>query len=75
MREKRKKELVILSMLLMLVFMSVGYAAFSTTLTISATGNVTGHWDVRITNIEEVNKIGEGSGEVEVILAYTQANL
>ncbi len=75
MREKRKKKLVILSMLLMLVFMSVGYAAFSTTLIISATGNVTGHWDVRITNIEEVNKIGEGESAATPIYTNTTASM
>lgn len=47
----KKTNSVIMILLVVMLGLTIGYAALSTTLTISGTSNVTGTWNVAITNI------------------------
>lgn len=49
---KNKKNLIIVALCTLLVFMGLGYAALSTSLVISGSSTITSSWDVEITNIE-----------------------
>ena len=53
-RTKRKRKIIIIiSLIGILLTMIVGYAAFSTNLTIKGSSKVTSNWDIRITNVKE----------------------
>ena len=49
---KRSKNIIILSLLIVISIMAVGYSAFATQLTLNGTAEITGIWDVKIINIE-----------------------
>lgn len=53
------KNIIIVSLLLVLLAMSVGYSAFSGNLKLNGIAEIMGEWDVRITNVE-VKKVSEG---------------
>ena len=55
---KRRKNLLIISLCIMLFVMAVGYSAFSSKLNINSTSSITSNWDVEITSIEQTNKSG-----------------
>ena len=55
MENKKKKNIVIIALCLMVVFISVGYAALSQTLIINGTGNVSGNWNIEIIDISVSN--------------------
>ena len=78
MRERKKKRLIIFSMIGLLFIMAAGYAAFQTNLNIKGTSSINSNWDIRITNVTEANK----NGDVETVstnfsdlTAYMEANL
>lgn len=48
---RKKKNLIIVALCTLLVFMGLGYAALSTNLVISGTSTITSSWDVEITDI------------------------
>ena len=50
---KDKKNAIIVSLLIAVVAMAIGYAALSSQLTINGTAEVTSTWDVKMTNISE----------------------
>ncbi len=50
-----KRNYIIAGLLLLTIFMAVGFAAFSTVLTINGTANIASSWSVQITNIRGVN--------------------
>ncbi len=52
MENKKKKNIIIVALCCALVFIGVGYAALSQTLTVTGTGNATGDWNIKITNIQ-----------------------
>ena len=54
MSEKKSKNIVIIALCITLIFMGVGFAALSETLTVTGTANITGTWDIKITNIQAV---------------------
>lgn len=63
MKEKRGKNIAIAVLCIALVFMAVGYAALSQTLTINGTATVEGSWDVHFISIEDItgsNATNEG---------------
>ena len=60
-RNRRKRKIVIFSLIFVLLLMVTGYASFSTLLTIKGSSKVTSNWDVRITNISK----GTFSGSAE----------
>ena len=49
---KDKKNILICALLLTIMVMAVGYAAFSQTLNIGGTASIAGAWDVKITGID-----------------------
>ena len=61
MRERKKKRIIIFSLLGLLCIMTVGYAAFQSNLKIKGTSSVSGNWDIRITNVTEGTKTGSGT--------------
>jgi len=55
---RRKKNIIIMVMLIAIVFMSVGYSILRTELKITGGANITSTWDVRITGITNNNSTG-----------------
>jgi len=53
--KRRQKRLIIIGLLFVVFLMCIGYAAFSTVLTINSTSEITSAWDVEITNVRGVN--------------------
>ena len=47
----KNKLIILISFLITIVLMTVGYSTFATDFTINGTTEITGEWDVRITNI------------------------
>lgn len=56
---KNKKSIIIISLLSVITLMAVGYASFATELSIRGTAEITGVWDIKITNVE-VQRVSEG---------------
>ena len=56
---KYKKNVVIGILVIVILLMAVGYSAFATHFDINGTAEITGEWDVKITNIE-TQEISEG---------------
>ena len=63
---RRKKNNILIGVLCCaLVFMGIGYALLNTVLNIGATANITGEFDIRITNVAPVNaKTTSGASNV-----------
>ncbi|MBR3229222.1 MAG: hypothetical protein IKF91_00170 [Bacilli bacterium] len=53
--ERDKRTYLIIALCAILVVMGVGYAAFSSLLTINGTANISNSWNIKITNIKAVN--------------------
>ena len=53
---KDKKNAIIVSLLIAVIAMAIGYAALSSQLTINGTAEVTSTWDVKMTSISEGTK-------------------
>ncbi|MGN1000395.1 MAG: hypothetical protein ACI4OG_00465, partial [Bacilli bacterium] len=68
MRDRKKRNIVIGVLCCLLVFMGVGYAILSQTLTINGIGNVKGNWNVEITSITLKSQTGRAT---EVSSSYT----
>ena len=69
MRDRKKRNIIIGVLCCLLVFMGVGYAILSQTLTINGIGNVKGNWDVEITSITLKSQTGRAT---EVSSSYTK---
>lgn len=52
---KNVKGIIIILIFIMLLLMSIAYSAFATQLNITASSQIAGEWDVRITNIEIIS--------------------
>jgi len=76
-RKQRKRIIIILCFLLLL--MTVGYATFQTKIKVTGNTKITSNWDIRITNVTEANKTGNGeSTNVPMwtnLTAYMEADL
>ena len=78
-RARRNRSIIIGSLLVLLMMISVSYAAFQARLTIRGTSRITSNWDVRITNVTT----GVATGDAENVstptwtdlTAYMEANL
>lgn len=57
---KKSKNIIIGALLLAILMMSVGYSIFSSEMTFSGSAEITGEWDVKITNVE-VKEVSSGS--------------
>ena len=79
MRERKKKRIIIFSLLGLLCIMTAGYAAFQTNLKIKGTSNINSNWEVVITSVTESNKAGGaetvGTPTWTDLTAYMEANL
>ena len=69
MRDRKKRNIIIVALCCLLVFMGVGYAILSQTLTINGIGNVKGNWNVEITSITLKSQTGRAT---EVSSSYTK---
>lgn len=56
---KNTKKIIFITLLLVILLMTVGYARFETQLNINGTAEIIGEWNVKITNIEAI-EISEG---------------
>ena len=78
-RSKRKRNMIIFSLVGVLLCMVVGYAAFNTKLEIKGTSKVTSNWDIRITNVTDGTPIGGAENTVAPkwtnLTASMEANL
>ena len=61
MTKRKKNNIIIGSLLAVVLLMAVGYAAFSSVLNISGTGSITSSWNIKITNVEVSNIVGDAS--------------
>ena len=68
MRDRKKRNIIIGVLCCLLVFMGIGYAILSQTITINGIGNVKGNWDVEITSITLKSQTGRAT---EVSSSYT----
>lgn len=55
---KDGKNIAIASLLVLVLFMSIGYAAFAQTLNLNSTATISGKWDIEITNISATSTTG-----------------
>lgn len=77
--KKSKKNYVLIALVVILLCIAVGYAAFASNLTINGTANANGTWDVKFVSAQ-INEAGHGNAPtissdgqiltVEVSLAY-----
>lgn len=51
-KAEKKKIIIIITLLIVVLGMAIGYAALSQTLNITGTANITGDWNIKITNVE-----------------------
>ncbi len=63
MTERKKRNVIIISLCGVLLLMVVGYAAFNTLLTINGTTSITSNWDIKITSIKQNTKEGDATDE------------
>ena len=49
-RSKKKRNIVIISLIIVLLAMVVGYATYSSNIELEGTTKITSNWDIRITN-------------------------
>ena len=63
-RSKKKRNIIIFSLVGVLLCMVVGYAAFQTQLKVSGTSKVTSNWDIEITNVTSGTPTGSAENTV-----------
>ena len=56
---KRTKNIIIITLLIVISVMAVGYSAFATQLSVNGTAEIIGEWDVKIVGVE-AQDISEG---------------
>lgn len=59
---KDGKNIAIASLLILVLFMSIGYAALAQTLNLNSTATISGKWDIEITNITASSTTGTADG-------------
>ena len=78
-RNKKKRNIIIFSLIGILLCMVVGYAAFQTRLEIKGTSKVTSNWDIEITNVTSGTPTGSAENAVapdwDKLTASMEANL
>ena len=67
MRAKKKRFIVIVSLCVLLLIMSAGYAAFSSVLNIKGISSITSNWDIKITNVKTKNTNGSAENTKDPI--------
>lgn len=51
--------------------MAIGYAAFSSTLNITGTSSITSNWDIKITDVNITNVLGNATKAIEPVVSDT----
>ena len=78
-KDRKKRNLIIGSLLAVLVVMTVGYAAFSTQLKITGNASITSNWDVQITGISNGTPTGSAENAInptyDILTANMEVNL
>ena len=78
-KDRKKRNLIIGSLLAILVVMTVGYAAFSTQLKITGNASITSNWDVQITGISNGTPTGSAENAInptyDILTANMEVNL
>ena len=78
-RSKKRRNIIIISLIGVLLCMVVGYAAFQTKLEISGTTKVTSNWDIEITNVTSGTPTGTAENAAapswDATTASMEANL
>ena len=78
-RSKRKRNVIIFSLVGVLLCMVAGYAAFQTQLKVTGTSKVTSNWDIEITNVTAGTPTGSAENAVapdwDKLTASMEANL
>ena len=78
-RNKRKRNIIIFSLVGVLFLMVAGYAAFQTRLEIKGTSKVTSNWNILITNVTEGTPTGSAENAIapkwDKLTASMEANL
>ena len=78
-RSKRKRNLIIFSLICVLLCMVAGYAAFQTQLKVTGSSTVTSNWDIQITNVTAGTSTGSAENTVapswDKLWASMEANL
>lgn len=64
---KKVKNILLLILLLVVLGMTIGYAALAQLLNINGTANITASWDIKITNIAEGTLSGAKSKTAAVV--------
>ncbi len=63
MSERRKRNIIIISLCGVLLLMTIGYATFNTLLNINGTTSITSNWDIKITEITNKDIVGKATDE------------
>ena len=74
---EEKKNIIIGSLIVAIITMAIGYATLSQQLKVNGTANISGDWDVRMTNITEgtpSNSTGVASTATNVIPAVIESS-
>ena len=78
-RSKRKRNIIIFSLVGVLLCMAIGYAAFQTQLKVTGSSTVTSNWDIEITNVTSGTPTGSAENAVapsfDKLWASMEANL
>ena len=74
-KDRKKRNLIIGSLLAILVVMTVGYAAFSTQLKITGNASITSNWDVQITGISNGTPTGSAENAINPTYDILTANM
>ena len=78
-RSKKKRNIIIFSLVGVLLCMAIGYAAFQTQLKVTGTTKVTSNWDIEITNVTSGTPTGSAENAVapsfDKLWASMEANL
>ena len=72
---RRKRNIIIVSLLAVLAIMTIGYAAFSTQLEIKGTSNIDSRWEVKIIAISAGTPVGTAENAVAPSYTDTTANM
>ena len=76
MGERKRKNIIIFALCAVMLVMGVGYALLTSTLTIGATGDITGRFKVVMTEVEPSNECpSDLTGNKEACGTYTPANI
>ena len=74
-RSKKKRNIIIFSLIGILMCMTIVYAAFQTKLEIKGTSKVTSNWDIEITNVTNGTPVGSGENAVAPTWTMTTASM